>query len=454
MILSRRGFLKTATAAVAMPYLIPASALGRNGRPAPSERINLGVIGYGTQGRYNAGNFMNDDRVQAVAVSDCNCESNLYHYNSGKPGGREYGRRTVNAFYAKKSGKSDYNGCAAFNDFRELLDKPDLDAVLITTPDHWHAPMAVAAMRKGKHVYCQKPLSLSIAEGRTMVKVAKETGVTFQTGSQQRSDAYFKMAVEFVRNHRLGKVDRVEIGLPKAWHKFYGRKGALASFDPCPVPEGLDYEMWTGPSPKRPYCSALQPLSWRSNYYYAGGVLTDWGAHHSDIVQWAFDKELTGPTSIENIRAGLLPPDGDVFNVAKEFSYDFVYPEGIRVTVNTDVEIGIRFYGEKGKSLFVTRGSIKTNPAKLIRDKIKENEIHVYASRAHERNFVDCIYSGKQTVAPCEIGHRSNTIGTLAVIGLRLKHSSLKWDPAEEKIIGDESASAMLSRKMRDPWKV
>lgn len=451
---SRRSFLKVGAATLALPYLIPASALGRAGRPSPSARVNLGFIGYGTQGRYNASNFMNDDRVQAVAVCDCNKESKLYGYDSGLEGGREYGRRTVNACYAKQTGKADYNGCTAHNDFRELLDKPDVDAVMICTPDHWHAAMAIAAMRKGKHVYCQKPLSLSIAEGRAMATVAKETGVTFQTGSQQRSDTYFKMAVEFIRNNRLGKIHKVEIGLPKAWHKFYGRKGPLASFEPCPVPEGLDYELWTGPSPMRPYCSALQPLSWRSNYDFAGGVLTDWGAHHSDIVQWAFDKELSGPTSIENIKAGFLPPPGDVFNVAKEFSYDFVYPEGTRVTVSTDVEIGIRFYGEKNTSLFVSRGTISTDPAELIREKIKENEIHVYASRAHERNLIDCIYSGQPTIAPCETGHRSNTIGALAVIGLRLGRSAITWDPAAEKIIGDDAASAMLSRKMRQPWVV
>jgi len=452
--MNRRSFLKAGAAALALPYLIPASALGRAGRPAPSERITIGFIGYGTQGRYNASNFMNDDRVQAVAVCDCNRESKLYGYTSGLEGGREFGRRTVNAFYAAKAGKDSYSGCTGHVDFRELLDKPDLDAVMICTPDHWHAAMGIAAMRKGKHVYCQKPLTLSVAEGRAMATVAKETGVTFQTGSQQRSDTYFKMAVEFIRNNRLGKIHKVEIGLPKAWHKFYGRTGDLASFQPCPVPDGLDYELWTGPSPMRPYCPALQPLSWRSNYDFAGGVLTDWGAHHSDIVQWAFDKELSGPTSIENIKAVEMPPAGDVFNVAKGFSYDFVYPEGPRVTVNNEFEIGIRFYGENNKSLFVTRGSIKTDPAELIREKIKDNEIHVYASRAHERNFIDCIYSGQPTIAPCEVGHRSNTIGALAVIGLRLGHATIKWDPASEKIIGNDAASAMLSRTMRDPWKV
>jgi len=452
--MNRRSFIKATAAVLGFPALIPASALGRAGRPAPSERITLGFIGYGTQGRYNASNFLQDDRVQAIAVCDCNRESKLYGYSSGEPGGRDYGTRAVNEHYAKKSGQPTYKGCAPFVDFREMLEAPGLDAVMICTPDHWHALMAIAAMRKGLHVYCQKPLSLSIAEGRVMADVAKETGVIFQTGSQQRSDTYFKMAVEFVRNNRLGKIHKVEIGLPKAWHKFYGRTGALSSFEPCAVPDGLDYELWTGPSPMRPYCSALQPLSWRSNYDFAGGVLTDWGAHHSDIVQWAFDKDHSGPTLIENIKAVEMPPADGVFNVAKGFSYDFVYPEGPRVTVNNELEIGIRFYGENNRSLFVTRGSIKTDPAELIREKIKENEIHVYASRAHERNFIDCIYSGQPTVAPCEVGHRSNTIGALAVIGLRLGHTSLKWDPVAEKIIGNDAASAMLSRSMRAPWKV
>jgi len=452
--MNRRSFIRAAAGVLGCPALIPASALGRAGRPAPSERVTIGFIGYGTQGRYNASNFLQDDRIQAIAVCDCNRESNLYGYNSGLPGGRDYGTRTVNAHYANKTGSPAYHGCASFVDYRELLDMPGLDAVMICTPDHWHAVMAIAAMRKGKHVYCQKPLSLSIAEGRAMANVAKATGVVFQTGSQQRSDTYFKMAVEFVRNNRLGRIHKVEIGLPKAWHKFYGRTCALASFEPCAVPDGLDYELWTGPSPMRPYCSALQPLSWRSNYDFAGGVLTDWGAHHSDIVQWAFDKDHTGPTSIENIKAVEMPPADAVFNVAKGFSYDFVYADGPRVTVSTDLEIGIRFYGENNKSLFVTRGSIKTDPAELIREKIKDHEIRVYTSRAHERNFTDCIYSGQPAIAPCEVGHRSNTIGALAVIGLRLGCSTIKWDPATEKVIGNDAASAMLSRPMRAPWKV
>ena len=192
--------------------------------------------------------------------------------------------------------------------------------------------------------------------------------------------------------------------MPKAWHKFYGRTGALANFEPCAVPDGLITSFGRG-LPDAPLLLRAA-ASWRSNYDFAGGVLTDWGAHHSEIVQLAFYKDHSGPTSIENIKAVEMPPAGDVFNVAKGFSYDFVYPEGARVTVNNEFKVGIRFYGENDLSLFVTRGSISTNPAELIREKIKEDEIRVYASRSHERNFIDCIYSGKPTVAPCEVGHR------------------------------------------------
>ena len=449
---TRRRFL---AGALAMPVLIPPGCITHQKgcvaprRPVPSERVALGVIGYGTQGRYNTSNFMQDERVQVVAVCDCNRGSKLYGYNSGEAGGRDYGVQAVVDHLAKQTGKRDEGACRGFADFREMLEMEGLDAVLIATPDHWHATQAIAAMRRGKHVYCQKPLSLSVAEGRAICETARETGVTFQTGSQQRSDTYFKMAVEFVRNGRLGRIERVEIGLPKAWHKFYGRQGADASFEPSEVPDGLDYNLWLGTAPMRPYCSALQPLSWRSNYDFAGGVLTDWGAHHSDIVQWAFDEDLGGPVSIEKIRPVYLPPEKDIFNVAKGFSYDFVYANGARVTVSTDLEVGIRFYGEGGRRLFVTRGSIRTEPAALIREKIQPSEKHVYLSRSHERNFIDCIYSGEPTVAPAEVGHRSNTIGALAVIGLRTGYTTLKCDPRHERIIGNATADAMLTRAMR-----
>jgi len=448
---SRRRFLAGAGALALAPAIIPASALGR-GRPAPSARLNVGFIGYGTMAHDNIGNFLNNDRVQVVSVADCNKESGLYGYKAERLGGREPGRRRVNEFYAKKLNKPDYSGCNAYADFRELLDKDSLDAVVISTPDHWHAVQGIWAARKGLHIYGQKPMSLCIAEGRAMADEVKKAGVTFQVGSQQRSDNYFRMACEFIRNGRLGKLQRIEVGLPGG-HSLFGKTGADASLEPLPQPPPhIDFDMWLGPAPKRPFIPGLHnPLSWRASLDYSGGMITDWGAHHLDIVQWALGKDDSGPVAVENLVSDMPAPD-QIFNTAANYSFEVVYAEGTRVFVSNKNPNGVRFVGEGGKEIFVTRGKLEMKPQEMIREKLSDSEVHLYKSGQHEKNFVECVFSGEPTITTCEIGHRSITIAHLANIGLRLGRKQVKWDPKAERFLNDPDADALIGRGLRGPW--
>ena len=451
MNVSRRQFVAGLGAAAVAPYIIPATALGK-GRPAPSTRINVGIIGYGTMASDNIGNFLHDERVQVVSVADCNKESGLYGYSAERQGGREPCRRRVNEFYAQKLNKPDYDSCKAYADFRELLDKDALDAVVISTPDHWHGIQTVMAASKGLHIYGQKPMSLCITQGRLMADTVKKNNVSFQVGSQQRSDNYFRMACEFIRNGRLGKLERIEVGLPGG-RSLFGKKGADASMEPlASAPAHLDFDMWLGPAKKRPFVPALHnPMSWRENLDYSGGMITDWGAHHLDIVQWALGKDDSGPVAIENLKSDLPAPDA-VFNTASDYSFEVVYAEGTRVFVSNRFPNGVRFIGEGGKELFVTRGKLETTPAELIREKIKDDEIKLYVSGSHERNLIDCIYSGEPTITTCEIGHRSISIAHLANIGLRLGRTKVQWDPAKEMFINDPDADKLKTTPMQGNW--
>jgi predicted dehydrogenase len=453
---SRRHFLAGTGATLAVPTILSSGCVSAKGvtarRPLPSERLNVGFIGYGTMAHDNIGNFLNNDRVQVVAIADCNKESGLYGYRAERQGGREPGRRRVNEFYAKKLNRPDYNGCAVYGDFREMLNMDGLDAVVISTPDHWHAIQAIWAARKGKHIYCQKPMTLCIAEGRAMANEVAKAGITFQTGSQQRSDNYFRMACEFIRNGRIGKLQKIIVGLPGG-HSLFGKTGADASLDPLPQPPPhVDFDMWLGPAKKRPFIPGLHnPLSWRANLDYSGGMITDWGAHHLDIVQWALGKDDSGPVAIENLESDLPPVDA-VFNTAANYSFEVVYAEGTRVFVSNKNPNGVRFIGEGGKEIFVTRGKLEMKPQELIREKIQEHEINLYKSGQHERNFIDCVYSGEPTITTCEIGHRSISIAHLANIGLRLGRKQVKWNPKTERFVNDAEADKLLSAPMRGAW--
>ena len=448
-ILTRREFARrsaAAMAAVAFPNIIPASVLGAEGRPGANSRINVAIIGVGNQGINDLRNFLNDERVQVVAVCDPNTESAGYW--DGGVAGRMPAKRIVEEHYAKKLPSGVYNACVTYADFREVLGRKDIDVVEVATPDHWHAIISVEACKAGKDVYCQKPLSLTIAEGRAMADAVKKYRRVFQTGSQQRSDAKFRFACELVRNGRIGKLTEVKVGLPGGWRD-YGKTGNRKA--PEPVPEGFDYEMWLGPAPKAPYAPARCHVNFRWILDYSGGQVTDWGGHHPDIAQWGMDTERTGPIEIRNAK-GVFPKD-ELWNTATEFSFDAVYANGVVMNVSDKNKMGVTFIGDKG-SVYVNRGQISSTPENLLTTKIGKDEISLYRSDDQFRNFIDCVLSRKEPIAPAEVAHRSITICHLGNIAMRLGREKLKWDPRKERIVGDDEASKMLARPHRSPWKL
>jgi predicted dehydrogenase len=443
---TRRDFLGASTLALAAPTILSAGALGAGLSSAPSNRITLGVIGTGNQGLNDIGGFLGDPRVQIVAVCDVNEESPGY-WNGGVAG-REPARRRIEKHYADKKKSGTWKGCEAYNDFRDLLKRKDIDAVAVCTPDHWHAIPVLAACAAGKDIYCQKPLSLTIAEGRAMSDAVKKHKRVFQTGSQQRSDRNFRRACELVRNGRIGKLHTVRVGLPGG-RPDYGKTGDRKK--PEPVPKGFDYEMWLGPAPEKPYAPARCHVNFRWIYDYSGGQVTDWGGHHPDCAQWGMGTEHTGPVEIRNATA-VFPPD-PLWDTATEYSFEAIYANGVKMIVSSKERSGVTWEGTEG-SVYANRGVHDANPKKLLETKIGEKEIHLYKSDNHYRNFIDCVMSRKKTAAPVEVAHRSITICHLGNIALRLKRKTLKWDPEKEQIQGDDEAAKMLSRPYREPWKL
>ena len=439
---SRRHFLKRSSV-LALPTIIPASALGKAGRPAPSERMTLGCIGTGNNGVNWMRNFMGDDRVQVVSVCDVCEESAAYWANSVR--GRGPAKKLVEEKYGK--------GCKSTEDFRELLADREIDAVQIATPDHWHGIQVVAAARAGKHIYGQKPLSLTVEEGRAMSDAVKSAGVTFQTGSQQRSSIHFRKAIDLVRNGYIGKVHTVKVGLPGGTPDYSRRAKETGT---TAIPDGLNYDLWLGPAPEAPFSWARLHVNWRWLLDYSGGQITDWGAHHIDIAQWAMGKQLTGPTRLRNF-SGEFPKGDSFYNTATRFHWECEYADGLKMVVNDSrdgVRGGVTFEGENGNWIWVNRGRLDSNNKDLLRTELKEDDERTYVSNNHVGNFVDCVFSGEEPIAPIEAAHRTITIAHLGNIALRLGREELQWDPDKEELEDDVAASKMLRREMRSPWKL
>jgi predicted dehydrogenase len=452
--LHRRDFLKASAilaAGVALPAFSSCTTTKARAprRPAPGERINVGIVGFGTIAHDTIFNFLGDPRVQVVAVADPVAELGNYGYQGERRGGRLVGQRVVDGYYTEQA-KGTFTGCRVYEDFRDMFAREDLDAIVINTPDHWHCAIAVLAARRGLHIYGQKPLAMTIGEGRRIANAVRQHGIVWQTGSQQRSSVYFRTAAEFVRNGRLGRLTGIKVGLPGGhndWSKLAHRK------EPEKVPEGVNYDLWLGPAPERPYIPALFQLNWRHNFAFSGGMITDWGAHHVDIVQWALDMDRSGPVRLE-IRDAVLPPENAVYNTVTDYDFDVIYASGLRMNVSSRQEIGIRFEGEDGRSLFVSRDSLVTTPEDLRRQRIQDGEIRLFESRLHERNFIDGIYGAAEPIAPIEVGHRSITISHLANMAIRTGASALDWDPVAERVIGNDKANALMHQPMRARYKV
>jgi predicted dehydrogenase len=413
---------------------------------AANERIHLAVIGTGNQGFNDLRAFLRDERVQIVAVCDVNRGSKGYW--DGREGGREPAQRLVETKYGESLPSGSYKGCQACGDFRELLGRSDIDAVEVCTPDHWHAIPVIEACKAKKDIYCQKPLSLTIAEGRAMSYAVAKSGVVFQTGSQQRSDRFFRHACELVRNGRIGRLQTVRVGLPGG-RPDYSKDGARKT--PEPVPDGFDYNFWLGPAPDAPYAPARCHVDFRWIYDYSGGQVTDWGGHHPDCAQWGMGTELTGPIAIRNAKGEF--PDDPLWNTATDFHFEAVYENGVVMTVSNKERGGVTWEGSEGK-VWADRGKLETDPAALKDSEIQPGEIHLYESDDHYRNFIDCVLSRGPTAAPVEVAHRSITIGHLGNIAMRLGRATLKWDPRTERIVGDDEAGKWLGRPYREPWKL
>ncbi len=430
--MGRRGFLKRSAGALAgmtaFPYIVPASALGADGATAPGNRLTIGLVGMGKQMGSHFGAFLGRDDCQVVAL--CDVERKRL----------ELCQQRANEHYAAATASGEYNGCDIYGDFREIAARDDIDAVIIATPDHWHALISIAMLKSGKDVYCEKPLTLTINEGRAIVNAAREYGRIFQTGSQQRSEANFRYACELVRNKRIGEVHTVHVNV--------GGPPVECYLPEQPVPEGLDWDFWLGPAPFRPYNADIAPgldydgwPNFRAYRDYSGGGMTDWGAHHFDIAQWGLGMDNSGPVEI-------IPPDG------KDYPYlTYKYASGVTMYHGGGkAPAGVEFIGPGG-SIRVNRGALESDPPGLIGEPIGPTEIRLYESPGHHQDWVNAIRTRTRPICDAEIGHRSATVCHLGNIAYWFKRP-LRWDPDKEKFLDDDEANRMCQRAMRSPWSL
>jgi predicted dehydrogenase len=420
---SRRSFLKSslgaAGAVIAAPRFVRAETLGNTAKAAANSRIGMGFIGMGLISDGHVRSFPGMKHVQPIAVCDV------------KDGALQNAVKTL-----KGNGFSDI---LATTRFEEVLSHPDVDAVCVTTPDHWHAAIALAAIKAGKDVYVEKPMTLTIEEGKAMVAAEQKHQRIVQVGSQQRSSVHFRIAANLVRNGLIGEIKEIYCQLGEFPQP--PEKETIV-----PVPEGFDYDRWLGPTPFFEYSENRVKGNygggWRCYWEYGSRKFGDWGAHHFDIVQWALNRDDTGP--VEFIPAGFQG----------ETHHHYRYADGITVWRDKKPDNGhmIRFVGTKGEVL-VSRGKIETSPKELVRHKFGPNDIQVYESKDHRANFIESVLSRKPTICPATVGHRTGTICQLAAIALRLERP-LKWDPKTEQIVGDEDANAWQSRPRREGYQL
>ena len=457
--INRRQFLKGAAgvagASVAFPYIVPSSALGRDGAVAPSNRVIMGFIGVGMMGQGHLRPFIYQPDVQVVAV----CDPNRWR--------REQAQHIVNGEYAKQV-------CAAYTDFRELVARQDIDAICIASLDSWHVLHALAAVRAGKDIYVEKPLGMSIEEIKLLREEANRSGRVFQFGTQQRSTKEFRFACELVRNGRIGKLKTIEVGVHSAarghgelpagwdrsrrlhWPEGSDERAGLAKIEPEPVPEWLDYEMWLGPAPFAPYTTArLVYPHWFHISDYSLGYVSGWGVHHIDIAQWANGTDSTGPIEVSGMAA--WPHDDALCDNPTSWDVHYEYANGVGLRFTgagpgfEGLRQGITFKGPDGW-VFVNRGVLETEPKSLVQSKLGPNELHLAVSDLHEKNFIDCVKSRAQTICPVDVAVRSDTVCQLAWISFKLQNRKLKWDPEKEIFPDDPDANRLMKRTLRSPW--
>lgn len=456
--LPRREFLKTAAAGAmastslvaGFPAIVPSSVFGQT---APSNRINVGAVGNGRISRiHDLPNIWKYDNARIMAV----CDLDGHRVEDAKV--------LINGYYSKKTGKP-YDGVTGYGDYRELLANKEVDAVVISTPDHWHSILGIHAVEAGKDVYLQKPASLTITEGRALSYAVQRTGRILQLGSQQRSTPQFRYAAELVRNGRIGRLQAVEVGLPG---------DPSGDEEPeMPVPKNLNYEMWLGSTPYAFYTEKrVHPQvgydrpGWLRCEQFGAGMITGWGAHHVDSAHWGMGTEYTGPVEVSGWAE--FPKSG-LWDVHGKFKTEALYADGVKMTISGDFPNGVKFYGTEGW-IFVSRGNEKvtnSDPAsklkdpealaasdpKIITSVIGPDEIHLYKSDDQHGNWLDCIKSRLQPIAPAEVGHRSCSACLLHHIAMKLPRT-LYWDPVRERFKNDDEANARLSRPQRWPYVI
>ena len=438
---SRRSILKQAATAsvgaLTFPYIVPASALGKGDKPAPSNRIVMGTIGTGGQGRGNMGRLMKFPEVQMVAV--CDVDANQ----------RDKARDEVN----KKYGNND---CETYNDFRELVARDDINAVIVGTPDHWHALTAIAAAEAGKDIYCEKPLTNSVGEGKALVEAVRANKVILQTGSQERSGPNARFACELVRNGRIGKLHTIQINLPcsDGHHKEVLKRNANPS-PAQPKPEHFDYDFWLGHTPKVGYHQDRCHFWWRFNLAYGGGEMTDRGAHIIDLAQLGNGTDDTNPVEF-SAKGKRCTEDKCLYNTFMEYEFECKYSNGVTMVGSSSGQRGLKFIGSDGWIFIKIHGAkLEAEPKSLLDEKIGDDEIRLGRVSGdgprHHKNFLDAVKSRHQPMAHVEIGHRTGSICHLNNIAM-ITGRKLKWDPAAEQIIDDPGANDLLTPKMRPPW--
>jgi predicted dehydrogenase len=462
-VFSRRRFLQTAGAAA----VLSRAAWARGGRASASNRITVGVIGWGMMGPANTKAFLGEDDCQVVAA----CDLDKKHLEAAV--------NTINNHY----GNTD---CKAYHDYRELVARDDIDAVMIAIPDHWHAVVAIEAATRKKDIYGEKPLARTIAEQQAIVKAVQQNNVIWQTGSWQRSQAPFHKAAEIVRNGLIGTVAHVEVGLPGGHHDFPGTVPALmqrlASLpekiqSPADIvpgtpawdlavskpPASFDYNLWVGPSKMEPYIEVRVYQNWRWNYNTGGGQLMDWIGHHGDIAHWGLGFDNTGPSEVQGF--GEFPAANAVWNTATKFTVECLYrkdvtgyPVDVTMTIaggSPAIAMGTKWIGSDGWVWVDRSGFDASNPEWAKEDSLPEDlrKVKLYESREHRRNFLDCVKSRKPTITPVETAHHSTIPGHLGLISM-LTGRKIQWDVTQERILNDTEASALLTRPYRDPWKL
>jgi predicted dehydrogenase len=457
--MDRRRFLTATGAAVALPFILPSGLCAAPFRRGPNDRINLAAIGWGMQGPGNTRNFLASADCQVVAV----CDLDKHHLNEAV--------KTVNEHYGNKD-------CKAYHDFRELLAREDIDAVMIAVPDHWHEIVATEAARRGKDIYGEKPLAKTISEQQSIVRAVEKNSIIWQTGSWQRSQAPFRKAAEIVRNGLIGKVTHVEVGLPAGHFDFAHTAPELLERLGQPdnnsaylttvlpgtpdwdkavekPPAYFDFATWLGASKEEPYIKARAHMNWRWNYNTGGGQLMDWIGHHCDIAHWGLGFDNNGPSEVEG--HGEFPDPKAIWNTCGKYRIELKYPDDITMTIAggyPDIQGGTKWIGTDGW-VWVNRGGFEgSNPEwkkyKNLPDSMVKERL--YNSASHFQNFLDCIRSRKPTITPAQTAHHSAIPGHLGLISM-LTGRKIRWNVADEQILDDPEASALMRRDYRAPWQ-